>query len=54
MGQRGTGKGEMQEAGDGLFLGPGVTLQFEENGEGAVESAQVTYGGFNLTVAKTE
>jgi mono/diheme cytochrome c family protein/glucose/arabinose dehydrogenase len=54
VGRRDTGLAEMREAGDGLFISPAVTVQFEEGDASVVEGARIVYGGMNIALAKEE
>lgn len=54
VGQPGTGKGELDEAGDGLFLREEVSIHFETDEEGIVRGAQASYNGMSFPVSKKE
>ena len=54
VGQRGTGKAALEEAGDGLFLRDEISIQFETDDAGTVTGAQASYAGMSFPVTKTE
>ncbi|MDG2308686.1 MAG: c-type cytochrome [Candidatus Binatia bacterium] len=54
VGQRGTGKGPIEEAGDGLFLRDEMSIQFETDEDGTVTGATASYNGMEFPVTKTE
>ncbi len=54
VGQRGTGKAQLDEAGDGLFARDEMSIQFETDDTGTVTGGQASYAGMSFPVTKTE
>lgn len=54
IGQPGTGKGQLDEAGGGLFLRDEVSILFESETDGTITGAQASYGGMAFPVSKTK
>lgn len=54
VGQPGTGKGAIDEAGGGLFLREEMSIQFDTDDDGTVTGAQASYAGMTFPVSKVE
>lgn len=54
IGQPGTGKAQLDEAGGGLFLRDEVSILFEAEADGTITGAQASYGGMTFPVSRAE
>lgn len=54
VGQPGTGKAQLDEAGGGLFLREEVSIRFESDEAGIITGANASYNGMSFPVSKKE
>ncbi len=54
VGQPGTGKAQLEESGDGLFLRDEMSIQFDADDDGVVTGARASYGGMSFPVSKLD